>query len=83
MKVVDGKFNEKKGPDVQEFLEYLGEFVAQLDSENTQLAVVINSGEFLSVLSNYTNIAEAHFDLSIIADGLLHGSGGGDAGQLH
>ena len=82
MKVVNGKFNSKKGPTIQEFIEHVTEFIGEFEGQEIQASIVINAGEFLSVLSNYNNIAEAHFDMCIIANGLLQGAGGLDE-QYH
>ena len=82
MKVVDGKFNAKKGPTNQEFLEHVTEFVGQFEGQDIQASIIINAGEFLTVMSNYNNVAEAHFDMCTIASGLLHGAGGSDE-QYH
>lgn len=82
MKVVDGKFNEKKGPTIEEFLEHVTEFIGYFAGQDVQASIVINAGESLSVLSNYKNVAEAHFDMCIIANSLLQGVGGPDE-QYH
>jgi len=81
MNVVDGGF-KKQTLSAKEMLEEVSKFIEETGDEEAQISVVVSSQGFLSVLSNYKNIAEAHFDLCIICDNLLAGVGGGNE-QYH
>lgn len=81
MNVVEGGF-KKKTLTAKEMLEQVSAFIEETGDEEAQISVVVSSQSFLSILSNYKSVPEAHFDLCIVADSLLQGAGGPDE-QYH